>query len=113
MCRVGYNSSTDQLTGYWFGIGADGYYSIVKFTSSEIITLVDWTTSGAIKEGNNRVNELRAVCQGSTLQFYVNGMLVAETTDNSYSFGDIGLGGASFESESAEFRFDDLEVYQP
>ncbi|MGD8603073.1 MAG: hypothetical protein PVF49_00735 [Anaerolineales bacterium] len=113
MCRVGYSSATDQLTGYWFGIGADGYYSIHKFSSTEIITLVDWTSSSAIKEGNGRVNELRVVCQGSNLTFYVNGMMVAETTDSSYSFGDIGLGGVSFESDSAEFRFDDLEVYQP
>lgn len=113
MCRVGYSSSTDQLTGYWFGIGADGFYSIHKFTSTDIVTLVDWTSSSAIKEGNGRVNELRAVCQGSNLSFYVNGMLVAEATDSSYGFGDIGLGGVSFESDPAEFRFDDLAVYQP
>jgi hypothetical protein len=113
MCRVGYNAGTGDLTGYWFGIGADGYYSIQKFSANEIVILVDWENSGAIREGNGRVNELRVVCQGSTLEFYVNGMKVAETSDNSYSFGDIGLGGASFEADSAEFRFDDLEVYQP
>jgi hypothetical protein len=113
MCRVSYDFNSGALYGYWFGIGADGTYSIHEWTGNDVIALVDWASSGSIREGNGRVNELRAVCNGSTLQFYVNGVLVAEATDSSNSFGDIGLGGVSFESDSAEFRFDDLEVFQP
>lgn len=113
MCRVSFDFNTGELYGYWFGIGADGTYSIHKWAGNSVIPLIDWESSSAIREGNGRVNEIRAVCNGSTLQLYVNGMLLAETSDSSIRSGDFGLGGVSFESDAAEFRFDDFEVFQP
>lgn len=113
MCRVGYDPNTDELSGYWFGIGADGFYSIHKFTTTDIIALVDWESSSAINLGNNAVNQLRIVCDGSTLQFYVNGTLVAQASDSEFGSGDLAFGGVSFEDASAEFRFDNIEVYTP
>ncbi|MGD8823185.1 MAG: hypothetical protein PVG63_08800, partial [Anaerolineales bacterium] len=113
MCRVGYDPNTDELTGYWFGIGADGYYSIHKFTATEIVALIDWTQSSVINLGNNAVNQLRVVCAGNNLQFYVNGEMVAQVNDSDFGSGDFGLGGVSFEEQQAEFRFDNLEVYAP
>lgn len=112
MCRVTYDPQNDLLFGYALRISGDGFYSISKFTGSEMVELVPWTQTTAIVQGNSS-NEMRVVCNGSTLVLYVNGTMIAEATDNEYSTGDIGFSGTNFEEGVAEFRYDNLAVQSP
>ncbi|MGD8823184.1 MAG: DUF1080 domain-containing protein [Anaerolineales bacterium] len=112
MCRVRYDPQSDLLFGYSLRISGDGYYAIHKFTGSDIVDLVPWTTTPAIVLGNSS-NQVRVICDGSYLALYVNGTLVAEANDSEFSSGDIGFSGTTYETASAEFRFDNLQVTAP
>ena len=100
--------------GYGLVISSDGYYSIqIVVAEGDWDPLVDWTTSDVIRQGNG-TNHIRAVCDGSHLALYVNGQLLAETTDTTYSEGDIGLVACTLEEdEPTEVHFDDLVVRRP
>jgi hypothetical protein len=113
MCRVDFDFDIGELSGYLLWIGADQTYSIIKWSNDEVVTLVEWGTSSSINGGNNAVNRIRAVCDGNRLALYVNGVLLAETTDSELTSGDIAFAGTSFESDSSEFRFDNLELSIP
>jgi hypothetical protein len=112
MCRVRYDPQNDLLFGYSLRISGDGFYAIHKFTGSDIVDLVPWSTTPAIVLGNSS-NQVRVVCDGSYLALYVNGTLVAEANDSEFSSGDIGFSGTSYEEAPAEFRFDNLQVTAP
>ena len=106
-CRV-----QDGGNGYYFLISGDGYYSIGIYTDSGYSNLVDWEQSDAINMGN-ATNHLRAVCNGSSLDLYVNGEHLASTHDSTFSSGDIALEATSYESDQTQVYFDNLIVRQP
>lgn len=106
-CRLQANGD-----GYHLVISGDGYYSIQKVTSGAFQNLVEWTSSDVIRQGN-ATNQLRVVCDGSRLALYCDGQLLGETTDSSYTQGDIALEAASYEAEPTEIHFDNLKAYAP
>jgi len=108
-CMVQSNEWGD---GYAMVISGDGYYSIQKVTEGDWDILVEWSPSKAINQGN-ATNHIRAVCDGSSLTLIVNGELLAEVKDTTYSSGDVSLEATTFEDEPAEIHFDDLVVYAP
>jgi len=93
-------------------ISGDGFYSIQKEVGGEFESLVEWESSDAIRQGN-ATNHIRAVCDGSTLQLFVNGELLAEATDSTLSEGDIGLTATTYEDQPTEIHFDNLKAYAP
>jgi hypothetical protein len=107
MCRV-----QEDNSGYLLRISGDGFYSIYLIQSGSFEDLVPWTTSSVINQGN-AMNRLRVVCDGPTLALFVNGELLAETTDTTFSSGDIGLAATTFEEEETEILFDDLVIFAP
>ena len=74
--------------------------------------LVDWTKSDVIHQGD-ATNHLRAVCDGTYLALVVNGVLLAEAEDDTYTTGDLFLVASTLEDEPTEIHFDDLLVYVP
>lgn len=107
MCRVQPNGD-----GYTLRISGDGYYSIHKLDGGSFQTLVDWTASEAVRQGN-ATNHLRAVCDGSALALFVNGELVAEASDDTFQGGDIAFTATTFEEQSTEVHFDNLVARPP
>ncbi len=106
MCRV----SDDN--GYSFNISGDGYYSIQRMENNAFTDLVEWTKSGKINNGN-ATNTIKVICQKSTLSLYVNGTIMAEITDTSFTSGDIALAATTYETETTEIHFDNLVLIQP
>lgn len=108
VCRVnGYDL-------YFFIITNDGYYAVGK-TVNRQSTLLGQTTfaqSSAIKTGL-AINHLRADCTGSTLSFYVNGFLVSQVTDTTFTNGEVGLTVGSFDEAGVDMVFDEFIVLQP
>lgn len=98
--------------GYYFLISGDGYYSIIKAQGDEFINLLDWTESGAIKQGNT-TNHIRAVCNGTRLELSVNGEQLASIEDSTFTSGDIALTATTYEDERTEVHFDNLVVSRP
>lgn len=108
MCRA----QDGSLDGYYFLISGDGYCAILKSVDEEFEALVDFASSSAVREGDAE-NHLRAVCDGSELELYVNGRRVASATDTTFTNGDIALTVASYEEEGTEVHFDNIVVREP
>jgi hypothetical protein len=106
--RTGENNSD----AYAFFVSGDGYYSIIKITSGSFASLVDWTSSDVINQGDAS-NHLTASCIGDHLTLSVNGTEVADTYDSSYTSGDISLAAGSMETTGIEAQFDNLVVTEP
>ena len=98
--------------GYFMRISGDGYYSIVKRVDDEYEYLVDWTASDAIRQGNS-TNLIRAVCDGPSLVLEVNGQVLGEATDSTFTEGDVGFAVATYEDAPTEVHFDNLVVSRP
>lgn len=107
-CRLQPNSND----GYYLRISSDGYYAITKIASGVPTLLVDWAASPAIHQGAT-LNNLRAVCKGSTLTLYANSTQLASTSDDTFSSGDIALTATSFEAEPTEIHFDNITIRPP
>ena len=84
------DASGDLYSGYWMAYRNGGSYSIWKVSGYAWTKLQDWTSSAAINQSG--VNELRAVANGTTLTFYINGTQVLATTDATHTSGKVGFG---------------------
>jgi len=98
--------------GYGLMISGDGYYSIQVVIDGDWEELVEWTSSNTIHQGNT-TNHIRAICDGDRLVLFVNGQLLAETEDSTYSGGDISFATSTLEGEPTEIHFDNLVVRKP
>jgi hypothetical protein len=101
---------------YYFAISTDGYYAIFRQVGEEGLTpLTDsaMLASPSIKE-NGATNRLMAVCEGTTLALYVNGVLVDKVEDDTFARGDVGMAaGTGRFGETTWVWFDDFEVTKP
>ncbi|MBN1954475.1 MAG: hypothetical protein JW900_05415 [Anaerolineae bacterium] len=107
MCRVQSDSN-----GYLLRVSGDGYYAVHRIVNDEFEPLVDWTTSTVINMGN-ATNHLRVVCDGDRLTLIVNGEVLADIRDTTYTSGDIALTATTFEEEGTEIHYDNLVVTEP
>jgi len=112
MCRVNYDPDVDNLEGYAFLVAGDGYYAITRYADGYNEFLVGWDESETVRQGN-ATNELEVICAGDQLTFYVNGVWIAETRDDTFSSGDVAFFGAIYEPGAAEFRFDNFSLTSP
>jgi hypothetical protein len=99
-------------TGYYLRISGDGFYQIVKAMGEEYEALVDWTETSAIQKGN-ATNHIMAVCNGSSLELFVNGERLAGVEDSTYTSGDIGFTATTYEETMTEVHFDNVIVREP
>jgi S1-C subfamily serine protease len=93
-------------------ISSDGYYAVFRRVDDESTPLIDWTRSSAIKQGA-ALNHLTVTCAGNRIALSVNGQFVAETFDDTFSDGDIGLTAGAFDEAGVQIAFDNLVVTGP
>ncbi len=74
--------------------------------------MVEWAESDVIRQGT-AANHIRAICDGSTLELFVNGQRLATAEDSTFVSGDIALTATTYEEDSTEVHFDDLVVNAP
>ncbi len=97
--------------GYLFLIRGSGSYAILRARNRQLTALVNWTPSDLITQGPGH-NQLRAVCMGDYLAMYINGEFAADTTDDSYTSGQVGLAASSSGRLGVVVEFDNLFVHQ-
>jgi hypothetical protein len=100
---------------YYYGlISSDGYYGIYKKSSDGGRQLGQGGEqfSDKILTGNV-TNHIRFDCVGSTLTLYVNGTLIDQQTDSSYSDGNVGLIAGTYTEAGTDILFDNFFVYKP
>jgi len=103
----------DRENFYRFDISGDGFYLLSKFVAGEWITLVDWTESEAINQGNNASNILKVSAFGPEITVYVNGQQLAMVTDDSLSHGNFGFFAGTFAEPYTWVSFDNLKMWTP
>lgn len=95
--------------GYLFLIQGSGSFAIMRARGRDLTPLVNWTPSSHIQQGAAR-NELRAVCMGDYLALFINGEFAGDTTDSTYSSGQVGLAASSASRLGVRVEFDDVVV---
>jgi hypothetical protein len=77
--------------GYLVGISCAGQFSLRKWDGTKMNALINWTGSSSINSGSGKSNRLGIQVVGSHFGIYVNGNLLAETIDNSFTKGLFGV----------------------
>ncbi|MBA7594375.1 hypothetical protein ES703_01316 [subsurface metagenome] len=98
---------------YDFRISADGYYIIAKWFNGNDTVFAGPTYSSYINQGVGAVNLIHIECIGSSLSLSVNGHLLKQVTDTSFSGGDIALAANALSGTFTEVAFDNLVITEP
>jgi hypothetical protein len=82
----------DTTSGYAFGISCNGQFGMGYWDGDSGAALSKPTLSEVVNAGPNQTNRLGVLAVGSTYQMYINGELVGEVEDNTFTqMGLIGL----------------------
>jgi hypothetical protein len=108
ICRA---DTSNNSAGYYFRISGDGFYAITLSDGQELTQLVEWTASDAINQGQD-TNRVMVVCVDDYLAMYVNGELVAEANDDTYTEGFAGLAVSVFEEADVDVAFDNVHIWE-
>jgi S1-C subfamily serine protease len=107
MCRY-----QDSDNFYALEITEDGYYAIWMYEDGEYVALLDWAYSDLIPQhSGSRV--LAAACVDHYLVLAVDGEIIAEVQDNTFSSGDLGLMAGTWDVGGLTIAFDNLLVTAP
>ncbi|MEE9288357.1 MAG: hypothetical protein V3U69_02080 [Bacteroidota bacterium] len=99
-------------TFYDFTISDTQTFSFALKEDGEWTTLIDWTSSSAIRPGE--VNRLMVTAQGSHFVFSINGQIVGEADNGRLQSGTVGLAVDLVDAgDEAVFEFDNLELRAP
>ncbi|MCD6576564.1 MAG: trypsin-like peptidase domain-containing protein [Anaerolineaceae bacterium] len=101
----------DENNLYMFEITQDAYYAIYKLVNGEWYPLIEYTYSDMLI--NLEEARFNLACIGDTLSFAVNGKLLGEVSDQSFSTGDYGFFAGTFDSSGNLISFDNLTVSLP
>jgi len=78
-------------SGYIFSISCDGMFRIYRMDEGEFNSIQSWTSNEKINAGPNKINRLGVKIFGSKFQLFVNGSIISEFYDDTYSSGLFGL----------------------
>lgn len=78
--------------GYYFLLSSDGQFTISVATPvrDELFQLIPWQYHSIIRQGYFE-NTIRAVCAGNYLALFINDVFVAETFDDEFTSGELGV----------------------
>jgi S1-C subfamily serine protease len=102
----------DENNFYAVEISEDGFYTIWKRFEGENFSLIDFQHSGFIPTDPG-THQMLVSCVGNTITLYVDGELVAEAVDTSFSSGDLGFIVGTWDHSGVAVVFDDLVVANP
>jgi hypothetical protein len=104
----------DENNFYFFTATSDGYFSVNKYVAGEyeFIGMEEFETTDAVHAGNV-LNHLTVECNSNSLRFWINGTLVAETQDDSFTVGDVGLIAGTADDAGTDILFDNMVVTEP
>lgn len=85
--------SPDFSKGYWFQLTCGGNWAFGYWDGEKYVNLTDGSNvKNAILTGSNQINRVGAMAVGGSHKLYVNGALIAEVQDD--TFTDAGSYGA-------------------
>jgi hypothetical protein len=99
----------DDNNFYMFRVAGDKSYALDLYKDNEQKHLVDWTDEPSIK-GPGGLNKLRVELKGDLIRLYVNGKLLDEVSDGTFTRGKIALLTSTFDDPNATVTFDNLVI---
>jgi hypothetical protein len=99
----------DEENFYSYEISADGQFAISKIVDGQRTALVNWSKTPHINQGKN-TNILEVACNGTAMDFYVNGKYLAGVSDDAFRKGAIGFTAGTFTRKGVRVEFDNLLV---
>lgn len=100
----------DNANYYALLLSDDGYFRVSRFEEGELKTLYDWKTHPALHHAG-QVNHVDVAFEAESATIYINDVFATRIVDNTFTSGDIGLGGYASEDSSLEVAFDNIIVY--
>ncbi len=96
---------------YRVGYSADGYYVGTEFYGNSTQDWVQPTFSQAINQGVGATNHVRIEVQGTSVRFYVNGVLLVDAVaTNRLPAGYIALSADALEAPETVIAFDNIVI---
>ena len=87
---VVFRSDTNH-SEYGFLISSDGHWTTYKLIQNQLTPIINWTTTSTVHQNKGAHNTLNVYFKGTQMHFFVNGMLVGQADDATFSSGTIGL----------------------
>ena len=98
--------------GYLLQVACNGEFRLGVYDGSDWDTLIDWGTNSAINAGPNQTNRLGVWKHGNQIAIYINGELVGEVADSSYTGeGKFGVLILSENTNNFTITFDDAAYW--
>jgi len=109
--------SRNPNRGYLVGLTCDGKVSLRRWDATvgargEMANLIPWTAKAAVKAGSNQTNRLGLMAIGDRLIVYVNGELVGEARDNTFSKGYFGVFVGARDTEKFTIKVDQVRYWE-
>jgi hypothetical protein len=104
--------SADNNQGYLFQISCDGMFQLRNWDGQQFTDLVKWTPDEHIVTGPNQTHRVGFMAEGPQLSVYVNGFLLAEVQDESYSQGKFGVSIAAAETPGYTVEITDAVYWE-
>ncbi len=101
----------DYSSGYFFALRCNGEYSLRAY-DGEYNTIVYWQYSDAINTGANQSNRVGVWAEGNTIRLYINGKLIKQVTDDTFSGGHFGFLIAGYETPGFRIEVDRARYWQ-
>lgn len=103
--------------GYLVGLTCDGKVSLRRWDATagakgEMINLIPWTAKSVVKVGPNQTNRLGLMAIGDRLIVYVNGELVGEARDNTFTKGYFGVFVGARDTEKFTIKVDQVRYWE-
>lgn len=104
----------DNSNYYGFSVTSDGYAGIYRVLNGtyQMLSSTEMQYSEVIHQGD-KVNVLRAVCDGDRLVLYANQEELASALDDALSSGQTGLIAGTFADPELAVKFDNFIVTVP
>lgn len=98
--------------GYYLGLTCDGKYSLQRWDSGGLATLISSTASPLIKSGSGQTNRLGIHAKGAALEIFINGESAQTITDGSYLNATIiGVFIAGKDSLNFSAQLDEIKMW--
>ncbi|MCB0094483.1 MAG: hypothetical protein KDE46_02130 [Caldilineaceae bacterium] len=101
----------DDSNLYEFLIGVDGYYQLAQLADGEWSQLTEWTRSDAIRMAPHMTNQVGLLINGDGVTLLANGIVLTHLNNLTIPPGELLLVTETFDSDNAEFAFDNLHVW--
>lgn len=102
--------------GYLFGITCDGKYSLREWDATigengQMTNHVYWQTNSAIQTGSNKTNTLGVMAVGDRIILYINGVLITEVKDATFTEGSFGIFVGARQTDKFTISVDEINYW--